>query len=48
VAAVPDKQIPIVVYGTSENCQDTVALDKLDRADSKQVSFLKGGLILSK
>jgi hypothetical protein len=48
VTALPDKQIPIVVYGASKNCQDTVALDKLGRADSEQVSFLKGGLKLSK
>ena len=42
---VPDKQIPIVVYGSSIRCQDAaMCLDKLDRAGYEPVSFLKGGL----
>jgi len=43
--AAPDKQVPIVVYGTSIRCQDTaMALEKLDRAGYEHVAFLKGGL----
>jgi len=43
--AAPDKQLPIVVYGSSIRCQDAaMCLDKLDRAGFEHVSFLKGGL----
>ena len=43
--AAPDKQVPIVVYGASARCQDSAtALEKLDRAGYKHVTFLKGGL----
>lgn len=46
VAAISNKQVPVIVYGASGNCQDTaVALNKLDRAGFEQVSFLKGGLM---
>ena len=42
---VPDKQIPIVVYGASIRSRDAaMALEKLDRAGYEHVSFLKGGL----
>ena len=44
-AAVPDKQVPMVVYGASTRSQDTaMALEKLDRAGYENVSFLEGGL----
>ena len=43
--AAPDKQVSIVVYGASARCQDAaMALEKLDRAGYKHVTFLKGGL----
>jgi rhodanese-related sulfurtransferase len=43
--AAPDKQVPIVVYGASRHSQDAAtALEKLDRAGYKHVTFLKGGL----
>jgi rhodanese-related sulfurtransferase len=43
--AAPDKQVPIVVYGSSIRCQGAaMCLDKLDRAGFEHVSFLKGGL----
>jgi len=43
--AAPDKQAPIVVYGSSPNSQDAAtALEKLDRAGYEHVTFLKGGL----
>lgn len=42
---VPDKQVPVVVYGASANSQDVAAaLEKLDRAGFERVSFVKGGL----
>jgi len=42
---VPDKQTPIVVYGSSIRSQDAaMSLDKLDRGGYEQVSFLEGGL----
>jgi rhodanese-related sulfurtransferase len=43
--AAQDKQLPIVVYGASIRSQDAaMAIEKLDRAGYKQVSFLEGGL----
>ncbi len=43
--AVPDKRIPIVVYGSSDNSKDVeTALEKLDRDGYENVAFLQGGL----
>jgi polyisoprenoid-binding protein YceI len=43
--AVPDKHVPIVVYGAGIRSRDAVmALEKLDRAGYTHVSFLEGGL----
>jgi polyisoprenoid-binding protein YceI len=42
---VPDKQVPIVVYGASIRSQDAaIALEKLDRAGYEHLTFLEGGL----
>ncbi|TKB28376.1 hypothetical protein FCL47_02475 [Desulfopila sp. IMCC35006] len=42
---VADKKRPIVVYGSSRRSRDAVvALEKLDRADYQNVSYLDGGL----
>ncbi|CAG36017.1 hypothetical protein DP1288 [Desulfotalea psychrophila LSv54] len=44
-AIVSDKRLPIVVYGSSVRSRDAaVALEKMDRANFEQVSFLKGGV----
>jgi polyisoprenoid-binding protein YceI/rhodanese-related sulfurtransferase len=44
-AAVPDQQVPIVVYGASIRSRDAaMALEKLDRAGYEHVAFLEGGL----
>jgi rhodanese-related sulfurtransferase/polyisoprenoid-binding protein YceI len=44
-ASVPDKQLPIIVYGASINSHDSaVALEKLERAGYEHATFLKGGL----
>jgi polyisoprenoid-binding protein YceI len=43
--AVPDKHVPMVVYGAGIRSRDAVmALEKLDRAGYTHVSFLEGGL----
>ncbi len=42
---VADKSRPIVVYGSSRRSRDAaVALEKMDRANYEQVSFVDGGL----
>jgi rhodanese-related sulfurtransferase len=44
-AIAPDKQSPIIVYGSSPNSRDAeVAIEKLNRAGYENITFLEGGL----
>jgi len=43
--AIPNKQVPMVVYGAGPNSQDTAtAIEKLNRVGYENVTFLEGGI----